>query len=90
MLLLSVLKYSREHGEMAELAAWISALAGRLERHEFAHLGPITLRDGSQLPDTEQAVRIMLADLDHLDTLLVERRQDLLEDFRYLREQLAR
>jgi hypothetical protein len=74
---------------MAELAAWIAALAGRLERHEFAYLGPITLRDGSRLSDTELAVRIMLADLDHLDRLLVERRQDLLDDFRHLREMLG-
>jgi hypothetical protein len=71
------------------LTAWIAALDGRLERHEFAYLGSITLRDGSRLPDTEQAVRIMLADLNHLDRLLAERRQDLLDDFRHLREQLG-
>jgi len=83
---------------MAGLAAWIAALDGRVARHEFANLGPITLRDGSQLPDTEQAVRIMLADLQHHDTLVDARRQDfhtaqdrheLLADFQYLRELLG-
>jgi hypothetical protein len=74
---------------MPELAAWIAALAGRLARHELASLGPITLRDGSRFDDTERAVRIMLADLNHLDRLLVERRQDLLDDFRHLRKQLG-
>jgi hypothetical protein len=74
---------------VSELTAWIAALAGRLERHELASLGSITLRDGSRFDDTEQAVKIMLADLNHLDRLLVERRQDLLDDFRHLRKQLG-
>jgi hypothetical protein len=74
---------------MVSLEVWIEQLRGDLQRGELAGRGPITLRDGSQLPDTAMAARIMLADLDHLDRLLVERRQDLLDDFRHLREQLA-
>jgi hypothetical protein len=75
---------------MMSLEVWIEKLRDGLKQGELAGHGPITLRDGSQLPDTAVAVRIMLADLDHLDSLLVERRQDLLDDFRHLREQLAR
>jgi hypothetical protein len=83
---------------VSELTAWIAALAGRLERHELASLGSITLRDGSRFDDTEQAVRIMLADLQHHDTLPTAQRQnvrvtqsrhELLTDFRYLRELLG-
>jgi hypothetical protein len=75
---------------MVSLEGWIEELRDSLQRGEFAGRGPITLRDGSRLPDTELAVRVMLADLDHLDMLLIERRQDLLDDFQHLREQLAR
>jgi hypothetical protein len=74
---------------MVSLATWIEELRGGLERGELAGCGRITLRDGSRLPDTELAVRIMLADLDHIDRLLVERRQELLDDFRHLRVQLG-
>jgi hypothetical protein len=74
---------------MVSLEVWIAEFRGNLQRGELAGRGPITLRDGSRFADTELAARIMLADLDHLDTLLVERRQELLDDFRHLREQLA-
>jgi hypothetical protein len=74
---------------MMSLEVWIEELRDGLQRGELAGRGPITLRDGSHLPDTALAAGIMLADLDHLDTLLVERRQDLLDDFQHLREQLA-
>jgi hypothetical protein len=75
---------------LPELTAWISALAGRLERQELANLGPITLRDGSRFDDTERAVRIMLADLQHHDMLpATQRRHELLADFQDLREQLG-
>jgi hypothetical protein len=74
---------------MVSLKVWIEDLRHRVGRGELAGRGPITLRDGSHIPDTELAVKIMLADLGHLDMLLVERRQDLLEDFRHLRAQLA-
>jgi hypothetical protein len=83
---------------MPELAAWIAALAGRLERHELANLGPITLQNGSRFADTELAVRIVLADLDHhdmlpaaqrQDPLVAQRRHELLGDFQYLRERLG-
>jgi hypothetical protein len=74
---------------MASLEVWLEGLRDGLKRGEFAGRGPIMLRGGSLLPDTELAVRVMLADLDHLDTLLVERRQDLLDDFQHLREQLG-
>jgi hypothetical protein len=73
---------------MVSLEVWIEDLRHRVGRGELAGRGPITLRDGSHLPDTE-AARIMLADLAHLDTLLAERRQDLLADFQHLRKHLA-
>jgi hypothetical protein len=80
---------------MVSLDVWIEQLRDRLQRAEFAGRGPIVLRDGSRLPDTELAVRVMLADLDHLDILPVDdwlsldRRQDVLDDFQHLREQLG-
>jgi hypothetical protein len=51
--------------------------------------GRIALRDDSQLPDTEPAVRIMLADLTHIEALVAERRQEILGDFRHFPNQLA-
>jgi hypothetical protein len=82
---------------MMSLEVWIEQLRDGLKRGGggFASRGPVTLRDGSRLPDTELAIRVMLADLDHLhalpvdDWLTLARRQDLLDDFRHLRAQLA-
>ncbi len=82
---------------MVSLEAWIFELRGRLERGELYRYGVVELRDGSHIFTLEQAVRIMLADLDHLDQLPVDypdpllpgRRQKLLDDFQYLRDRLA-
>ncbi len=83
------------------LEVWMEELRSPLQRGGLAARGPITLRDGSQLPDTELAARIMLADLAHLDALLparypdppdrqiARRRRSLLADFQHLRAQLA-
>jgi hypothetical protein len=74
---------------MMSFDTWIEELRGDLGRGELSGRGPITLRDGSWFADTDLAASVMLADLDHLDTLLFTRRQDLLEDFQHLREQVA-
>jgi hypothetical protein len=47
------------------------------------------LRNGSQLSDTELAVKIMLADLAHIEALMAERRQEILDEFQHLRRQLG-
>jgi hypothetical protein len=74
---------------MLSFATWIEELRGDLGRGKLAGRGSITLRDGSWFADTDLAASVMLADLDHLDTLLFTRRQDLLDDFQHLREQLV-
>ena len=74
---------------MVSLEVWIEDLHHRLKRGDFARRGPITLRNGSRFHDTELAVRIMLADLAHIEEVMVDRRQDLLNDFQHLRDQLA-
>ncbi len=86
---------------MVDVETWISNLRGCLDRGELAGHGPITLRDGSRLPDAELAVRLLLADLAHLDALpparypdppdpqIARRRRELLVDFQHLRAQLA-
>jgi len=79
-----------------ELDAWIAELRGRSERDEQAHLGPVDVA-GVKV-DGGLAVRIMLADLDHLDMLppawaddplVTPRRAALLADFRLLRAQIG-
>jgi hypothetical protein len=83
---------------MVNLDAWIEELRGRLERGELRRFGVVELRDGSHTFTLEQAVRIMLADWDHLaalppasypDALTAGRRQALSDDFQYLRDRLA-
>ena len=68
---------------------WIEDLRGRLERGELADLLPSDLGDGA-LATGELTVRVMLADLDHLDWLadhgfetasLPTRRRGLMADF---------
>jgi hypothetical protein len=77
-----------------DLAAWIDALHGRLERGDRADLGPVDIGYGTKALPAELAIRIMLADLDGFDDLALtpcsstevgRRRQGLLDDFRRLR-----
>ena len=76
------------------LKAWIGTLRDRLGRDGLAHVAPFDLGDGTGGMPGERTIRIMLADLDHLDALPPEardlsenreRRRALLEDFRRLR-----
>jgi hypothetical protein len=81
-----------------DLAAWIDALHGRLERGDLADLGPVEIGYGTKALPAELAIRIKLADLDGFDDLAlaacssaehVRCRQGLLDDFRRLRELLG-
>jgi hypothetical protein len=76
-----------------DIAAWIDNLRERLRRGELARLAPIDLGHGA-LPTGTLTVSVMLADLGHLDTLLLDapddlgvtgRRRRLLADCRRLR-----
>lgn len=75
---------SQSDGEhsTADVAAradgFIPGVRARLERGEFAGLGPVTFRDGGTLPDAAIALRIMLADWQHFDDLPAEQRDDVL------------
>jgi len=80
-----------------EVAGWIDGLRERLERGDLASLAPIDLGDGV-LASGELTIRVMLADLDHLDWLafdapdsprLADRRRWLVDDFRRLRAQIG-
>ena len=66
-----------------DLKAWITELRARLERGEFTGAPPIDLGYGSGALPAEDAIRIMLADLDDSDTVPLRLR--LLDDFRHLR-----
>jgi hypothetical protein len=88
---------TRHPFEADDLGEWISGLRGRVARGELVGSGPGDPDGGGQL-STEQAVRIMLADLDHLDYLacrsvsgldIHERRRRLLGDFRRLRDRIG-
>ena len=57
---------------------FIPALRGRLERGEYANLGPVDLGELSPLGDAELVLRVMLADWDHFDDLSPEQRDDFL------------
>ena len=79
------------------VAGWIDGLRERLERGDLASLAPIDLGDGV-LASGELTIRVMLADLDHLDWLafdapdsprLADRRRWLVDDFRRLRAQIG-
>ena len=59
-----------------ELDGFIPELRGRLERGEYANLGPAGLGELAPLGDPELALRIMLADWDHFDNLSSEQRDD--------------
>jgi hypothetical protein len=84
--------------ESDDLGRWIGTLRARLARGDLAGSGSIDLGDGTGHLPGELFVRIMLADLDHLDGLPPEarewvdfpdRRQALLNDFKRLRELLG-
>src|SRR3954447_5173183 len=59
-----------------DLDGFIPELRGRLDRGEYANLGPVDLGELSPLGDAEKALRVMLADWDHFDDLTPEQRDD--------------
>src|SRR5215216_5013357 len=59
-----------------DLDGFVPELRGRLDRGEYANLGPIDLGELSPLDDPEVALRIMLADWDHFDHLTPVQRDD--------------
>ena len=59
-----------------DLDGFIPELRGRLDRGEYANFGPVNLGELSPLGDPEKALRIMLADWDHFDTLPRKQRND--------------
>lgn len=79
----------------ASLHRWIDDLRHRLADGGLAGIGPIDIGDGTAHLPGETVIRVMLADLDHLDELPPEarewtdapsRRTALLDDFRRLRD----
>jgi hypothetical protein len=81
-----------------DLDHWIYDLRRRLDSGELAALGPLDLADGTAELPGETVLRVLLADLDHLDRLPDDvrdatdaqgRRGELLDDFRQLRALLA-
>jgi len=66
-----------------DLKAWIIELRGRYQRGEFTDAPPVDLGYESGALPAEDAIRLMLADLDDSDT--VPLRLMLLDDFRRLR-----
>jgi hypothetical protein len=80
------------------LFTWIAALGGRFERGELDGWARLDLGFGSEALPSALMVAVMLADLDHFDSLVPERRWHpvtvarrllLLEDFRRLRQVLG-
>lgn len=80
------------------IVLWITDLRDRLDRGELAGLSLVDIGYGTDILSGEQVVRIMLADLDHCEEpptsaprrlLDIVRRQELLEDFRRLRDLIA-
>jgi hypothetical protein len=78
------------------LIRWIDGL--RLDDGQLAALGPLDLGDGTAELPGEAVVRVLLADLDHLDRLpedvrdaldVPSRRGELLDDFARLRALLG-
>src|SRR5215203_2849351 len=58
------------------LDGFVPELRGRLDRGEYANLGPVDLGALSPLDDPEMALRVLLADWDHFDDLTPEQRDD--------------
>src|SRR4051812_3415949 len=48
---------------------WLAWLRERVACGNLAGVGPIHLHDGSQILPADMLIRVMLADLDHLDGL---------------------
>jgi hypothetical protein len=80
------------------LDRWIDDLRARVRAGDLARLPPFDLGYGTGHLPAGTTVRVMLADLDHLDALPADarewldwpdRRADLLDDFRRLRELLG-
>ena len=61
-----------------DLDGFIPELRGRLDRGEYATLGPVDLGESAPLGDPELVLRIMLADWDHFDSLSPKQRDDYL------------
>src|SRR4051812_34754021 len=59
-----------------DLDGFVPELRGRLDRGEYANLGPVNLGELSPLDDPEKVLRIMLADWDRFDHLTPEQRDD--------------
>jgi hypothetical protein len=59
-----------------DLDGFVPELRVRLDRGEYANLGPVDLGELSPLGDPENALRIMLADWDHFENLTTEQRDD--------------
>ncbi len=59
-----------------DLDGFIPELRGRLDRGEYANLGPIDLGESAPLGDPELALRVILADWDHFDDLSPDQRDD--------------
>jgi hypothetical protein len=62
--------------ETDDLEAWIAELRNRLARGELAGLGSVDMGDDSVVLSGELLVRVTLADFDHYDDLVPERRHD--------------
>ena len=61
-----------------DLDGFIPELRGRLGRGEYANLGPIDLGESAPLGNPELALRVLLADWDHFDSLSPKQRDDYL------------
>ena len=59
-----------------DLDGFVPELRGRLDRGEYANLGPVDLGESAPFGDPELALRVMLADWDHFDDLPPEQRDD--------------
>ena len=59
-----------------DLDGFIPELRGRFDRGAYADLGPVDLGELAPLGDPELALRVLLADCDHFDTLSPEQRDD--------------
>ena len=78
-----------------DLTTWIDELRYRARQGHLATLGPIDIGDRTGVLPGERTIRIMLADLDDINHLLLDaststhltvRRRHLLNDFRRLRD----
>ena len=89
---------ARDGSTTSDLGAWIADLRSRVDHGELERLGPVDLGYGTGHLAGETTIRVMLADLDHIDGLpaharervdLPHRRAELLDDFRQLRAMIG-